>query len=74
MPRDPDGGGEVALDALLCAIGAALRIDLSPGGLAENLLPLAPETGALAIEGAAPILTARFIVTVQYLVSDPLTA
>ena len=74
MPRDTTGGGETALDALLGAIGTALRIDPSLGGLAENLIPSAPETGALAIEGAAPILTARLIVTVEYLVSDPLTA
>jgi hypothetical protein len=72
MPRDPAGGGEAALDALLGAIGSALRADPSLGGLAENLTPSAPETGALAIEGAAPILTARLVVTVEYLVSDPL--
>jgi hypothetical protein len=74
MPRDPSGGGEVALDALLGAIGSALRVDPSLGGLAENLTPSAPETGAVAIEGAAPILTARLVVTVEYLVSDPLGA
>jgi hypothetical protein len=74
MTRDPAGGGETALDALLGAIGSALRVDPSLGGLAENLTASAPETGALAIEGAAPILTARLIVTVEYLVSDPLTA
>jgi hypothetical protein len=74
MARDPAGGGEAALDTLLGAIGTALRIDPSLGGLAENLTPSAPETGALAVEGAAPILTARLIVTVEYLVSDPLTA
>ena len=74
ISRDAAGGGEAALDALLRAIGSALRSDPSLGGLAENLTPSAPETGALAIEGAAPILTARLIVTVEYLVSDPLTA
>ena len=74
MPRDPAGGGEAALDALLAAIGTALRVDPSLGGLAESLIPSAPETGALAIEGAAPILTARLVVTVEYLVSDPLAA
>jgi hypothetical protein len=74
MPRGATGSGEAALDALLGGIGAALRIDPSLGGLAENLTPSAPETGALAIEGAAPILTARLIVTVEYLVSDPLNA
>jgi hypothetical protein len=74
VSRDAPGAGEAALDALLGAIGTALRSDPSLGGLAENLTPSAPETGALAIEGAAPILTARLVVTVDYLVSDPLTA
>ena len=73
MPRDAAGGGEAALDTLLGAMSTALRVDPSLGGLAENLTPSAPETGALAIEGAAPILTARLVVTVEYLVSDPLT-
>jgi hypothetical protein len=73
VPRDPTGGGEAVLDALLGNIGAALRIDPSLGGHAENLTPSAPETGAIAIEGAAPVLTARVVVTVEYLVSDPLT-
>lgn len=77
VPRDPDGGGgpsagSGALDALLGEIGAALNVDPSLGGLAENLTPSAPETGALAIEGGAPVLTARLVVTVEYLVSDPL--
>jgi hypothetical protein len=66
------GGGEVLLDALVANVHAALAPDPSLGGLAENLTPSAPETGALAIEGAAPILTARLVVTVEYLVSDPL--
>lgn len=74
VPRDPTGGGEAALDQLLGAIGAALRVDETLGGLAENLTPSAPETGALALEGAPPMLTARIIVTIEYLVSDPLTA
>ncbi len=71
--RDPEGGGEGVLDMLLSGIGAALRVDPSLGGLAENLTPSAPETGALAIEGATPILTARLVVTVEYLVNDPLS-
>lgn len=74
VPRDPSGGGEAALDQLLGAIGAALRVDETLGGLAENLTPSAPETGALALEGAPPMLTARIIVTIEYLVSDPLAA
>ncbi|MBK8174805.1 MAG: acyl-CoA transferase [Rhodospirillales bacterium] len=68
------GGGETALDALLSGIGTALVSDRSLGGLAENLFWSAPETSMLAIEGAAPVLTARLTVTIEYLVSDPLAA
>jgi hypothetical protein len=73
VQRAADGSGEAALDTLLRDIGTALNADPSLGGLAENLIPYAPETGALAIDGAAPILSAHLGVTVEYLVSDPLT-
>ena len=68
------GGGEEELDALFSWLSAKLNIDRSLGGLAENLTWSAPETSVLAIEGAAPILTARITVTIEYLVSDPLAA
>ena len=67
-------GGEAALDALFAEIGATLAADRSLGGIAENLFWSAPETSVLTIEGAAPILTARITVTIEYLVSDPLAA
>ena len=68
------GGGEEELDALLSWLSVKLNIDRSLGGLAENLSWSAPETSVVAIEGAAPILTARITVTIEYLVSDPLAA
>ncbi|QLH37794.1 MAG: acyl-CoA transferase [Defluviicoccus sp.] len=68
------GDGEPVLDALLTEIGTALATNRSLGGLAENLTWSAPEIAVLAIEGAAPVLTARIIVTIEYLVSDPLSA
>ena len=68
------GGGEEELDALLSWLSLKLNIDRSLGGLAENLSWSAPETSVLAIEGAAPIFTARITVTIEYLVSDPLAA
>ena len=68
------GGGEAALDALLEEIGAALAVDRSLGGFAEYVFWSAPETSVLAIEAAAPILTARLTVTIEYLVGNPLTA
>jgi hypothetical protein len=66
------GGGEALLDALRGDIGAALAADRSLGGLVENLFWSAPEISVLAIEGAAPILAARLIVTLEYLTADPL--
>ncbi|WP_211219364.1 MULTISPECIES: hypothetical protein [Erythrobacter] len=72
VPQGNAGGGEAALDGLLGAIGAALRADETLGGLAETLTPAAPEIGVLAIEGAVPLLTARLVLTAEYLVSDPL--
>ena len=74
VTRPPDGSGDAVLDALIASIAAALAPDPSLGGLAENLRLGAPETGMLAIEGAAPILTARLIATVEYLVDDPLAS
>jgi len=65
VPRDTVGGGEAALDALLGAIGSALKIDPSLGGLAENLTPSARRHSTRR-RGAAPILTARLVVTIEY--------
>jgi hypothetical protein len=72
LAQPAGGGGEAALDALLGAIGSALTADETLGGLAETLVPSAPEIGVLAIEGAAPLLSARIVLTAEYLVSDPL--
>jgi len=74
VTRPAGGGGETALDALVSGIGTALASDRSLGGLAENLFWSAPEVSVLSIDGAAPILTARIAVTIEYLVSDPLAA
>jgi hypothetical protein len=65
-----DGGREAMLDALIEDVAAALAPDPSLGGLAENLRLGPPETGTLAIDGAAPNLTAGLVVTVEYLAAD----
>jgi hypothetical protein len=63
----PVGGGvEVVLDALLADIGTALAADPSLGGLAENLVCSAPVVEAVVIEGAAPILSTRLTVAIDY--------
>jgi hypothetical protein len=66
------GGGEALLDTLVGQVATALAPDPSLGGLAENLVLGPPEVATLAIEGAVPILAARVILTVEYLVSDAL--
>jgi hypothetical protein len=65
--RGPDGGGETVLDALIDEISAALDIDSSLGGLAENVRLGPPDVGGLSIEGAVPNLTARLLLAVDYL-------
>jgi hypothetical protein len=72
VAQPTNGGGETLLDVLVADVHAALAPDPSLGGLAENLVVTAPEIGVLPIEGAAPVLTARLSVIVDYLVSDPL--
>ena len=70
VTRAADSGGEEVLDELIENIAAAVSADPSLGGLAENLRLGPPDTGTLVIEGAAPILAARLIVTVEYLVGE----
>ncbi|MFO1152752.1 MAG: acyl-CoA transferase [Rhodospirillales bacterium] len=67
-------GDETGIDALFVAVAAALAGDRSLGGLAENLYLGAPEIGALAIDGAAPIATGRATLIIEYLAGDPLAS
>ncbi len=61
-----------ALDTLLMAVGVALAVDRSLGGLAEGLDWGAPKTSGLAIDGAAALRGATVPVTIHYGSSDPL--
>lgn len=74
VPRSASGGADALLDALLTAIGQALNLDPTLGGLAEHMEASAPVVSVLAVEGGAPILAARLEVRLDYLVSDPLTS
>ena len=71
--QPPGGAGEAALDQILSGIAGALRSDLSLGGLIENFVCGAPDVQAITIEGAPQMVSARLTLTVEYLVSDPLT-
>ena len=61
-----------ALDNLLAAIGLALAVDRTLGGLADWLEWSAPKTSQLAIDGAAGLRGAVVTVTVHYASADPL--
>ncbi len=67
------GSAEALLDGLLADIGNALLADPTLGGAVETLRLGAPEIEPFAVEGARPLLAARFSVFVEYLVTDPLT-
>ena len=61
-----------ALDILFASIANVLASDRTLGGLCDNVLPLAPDTGALVIEGAQGIKTAMVPVELIYVTADPL--
>jgi hypothetical protein len=69
----PPGAAEVALDALITRIGAALAHDDSLGGRVELMTATAPELQPVPVEGGAPFLAAALAVTLEYQVSDPLS-
>lgn len=60
------------LDTLLVAVGQALSVDRSLGGLAEWLDWGAPKTSGLAIDGAPALKGATVPVTIHYSSDDPL--
>lgn len=64
---EPAGSGaEIALDAVLEAVGAALSGDRTLAGAAENLSWGAPEVTSFAGEGTIPFLGAVIPVTIEY--------
>jgi hypothetical protein len=67
------GERDVAFDALIAAIGAAVAADRSLGGLVERLEALAPVPTELAIEGASGLKAATLGIVASYLTSDPLS-
>lgn len=62
----------IALDTLLAAVGTALSVDRTLGGLVDWIEWSAPQTRDLAIDGAAGLKGAVVTVTLHYASSDPL--
>jgi len=67
-PADRDA----AFDALVLAVGAALGLDRTLGGLCDWVEPEAPEPVDLPVEGAAGLKAAVIPVILHYATSDPL--
>lgn len=67
-----DAARETALEALLAGISGALAEDRTLGGLADYALAGAPQTEAVPVDGAAPLLGATVTVDLYYTSADPL--
>lgn len=63
---------DVALDDLLAAVGAVLAADRTLGSLCDHIEAGAPDVGAIAVEGGAPLKGAAVTVTLIYATTDPL--
>ncbi len=63
---------DVALDTLFIAIASTLAADRTLGGLCDRVTPQAPESSALAIEGAAGFKAAIVAIELIYTTTDQL--
>lgn len=63
---------DAALDDLFAAIASVLASDLTLGGLCDRVTPLAPDSSALAIEGAAGFKAATVAIELIYTTADQL--
>jgi hypothetical protein len=67
-----DNRNDAALDDLGAAVGAALAVDRTLGGLCDWAEASAPVPTDLPVEGAASIKAALLTVTLHYSTPDPL--
>lgn len=63
---------DAALDDLLASIGETIVADRTLGGRCDHIEAGAPDVGAVAVEGAAPLKGAAVTVTLIYATTDPL--
>lgn len=63
---------DLALDSLYSKIALALAIDSTLGGLCDRVIPQAPDSTDVAIEGAAQIKGAIIYITLVYVTADQL--
>lgn len=63
---------DAALDDLLASIGETIASDRTLGGRCDHVEAGAPDVGAIAVEGGAPLKGAAVTVTLIYATTDPL--
>lgn len=63
---------DAALDDLLASIGETIAGDRTLGGRCDHIEAGAPDVGAIAVEGGAPLKGAAVTVTLIYATTDPL--
>ncbi|MBM3548919.1 MAG: acyl-CoA transferase [Alphaproteobacteria bacterium] len=63
---------DTALDDLLASLGEAIAGDRTLGGRCDHIEAGAPDVGAIAVEGGAPLKGATVTVTLVYATTDPL--
>ncbi len=63
---------DAALDDLLASIGQTIAGDRTLGGRCDHIEAGAPDVGAIAVEGGAPLKGATVTVTLIYATTDPL--
>ncbi len=66
------GATPAALDDLLASIGQTIAGDRTLGGRCDHIEAGAPDVGAIAVEGGAPLKGATVTVTLIYATTDPL--
>ncbi len=63
---------DLALDSLYSKISLVLAVDSTLGGLCDRVIPQAPDSADVAIEGAAQIKGAIIYILLVYVTADPL--
>lgn len=63
---------DLALDSLYSKISLVLAVDSTLGGLCDRVIPQAPDSSDVVVEGAAQIKGAIIYILLVYVTADPL--
>lgn len=63
---------DALLDSILVAIGEAIALDRTLGGLCDFVEPMAPNTDTVPIDGGEPVLAASVELCLYYATENPI--